>query len=554
MTEAAGSRADPDFRVLFEAAPTLYLVLAPDLTVVAVSNAFLDATNSKREALVGRPVFGLFPDGSVAMARSLHASLAKVLQEGRPDRMAVHKFDIRRRSRDGGGFEERYWSPANFPVFREGKLIHIIHRVVDVTEFIQRRNDGESRPLAGGGADIMDHARDIAAANLTLRQEQERTDALLRAVTDSLDDVILAKDIEGRYLTINPGGARLIGQPASAIMGRDDRAFFDAGVAEQIRAADRRILAEGVPRTYEEQITIAGMTHTYLTTKSPYRDRDGKIIGLLGISRDITGRKHAEEEIRLLNSSLEQRVIARTAELEHANRELEAFSYTVSHDLRAPLRSMDGFAQALGEDYAERLDGTGRDYLKRIRDASQRMADLIDGILVLSRVVRQDMNRERVDLTVMARDILATLAIQEPGRKVAVRVADGLSIAGDRRLLQVALQNLLGNAWKYTSRREHANIEFGILQSPDTAVPVYFIRDDGAGFDMKYATKLFGAFQRMHGAGEFAGHGIGLATVQRIVRRHGGRIWASAVVDGGAEFQFTLWESPDPAPTNRLPG
>jgi light-regulated signal transduction histidine kinase (bacteriophytochrome) len=264
-------------------------------------------------------------------------------------------------------------------------------------------------------------------------------------------------------------------------------------------------------------------------------------MGLIGISRDITDRKLAERQIRQLNAELEQRVALRTAELEAANRELEAFSYSVSHDLRAPLRSMDGFAQALLEDYADKLDETARGYIRRVRDASQRMAELIEGILELSRIVRQDMHREPVDLSALAGEIVAGLAAREPQRIVEARIAQGLVADGDRRLLRAVLENLLGNAWKYTSRHGSARIEFGADAGSNGKI-LYFVRDDGAGFDMKYADKLFGAFQRMHGATEFEGHGVGLATVQRIIRRHGGRIWAEAQVEKGATFFFTLWD------------
>lgn len=259
---------------------------------------------------------------------------------------------------------------------------------------------------------------------------------------------------------------------------------------------------------------------------------------LLVAMDDVTDRKQVANRLLQFNAELEQRVAERTTELASTNRELEAFSYSVSHDLRAPLRSIDGFSRIVQEDYAARLDDEGRDHLARIRAAAQRMGQLIDALLDLSRVSRAELRRERVDLSTMARDVVAELREREPDRVVEVIVTDGLTAEGDPRLLRVVLQNLIGNAWKFTSKRTDARIEFGATdQDAHTA---WFVRDNGAGFEAAYAAKLFGAFQRLHGSDEFPGTGIGLATVMRIVRRHGGHVWAEGVVDHGATFWFAL--------------
>ena len=229
-------------------------------------------------------------------------------------------------------------------------------------------------------------------------------------------------------------------------------------------------------------------------------------------------------------------------ELEATNRELEAFSYSVSHDLRAPLRSIDGFSQILLEDYADSLDEEGKDYLGRVRAASQRMGRLIDDLLGLSRVTRGALHREKIDLSSLVRELAEGMGESRPDREVDLEIEDGIEGIGDPRLVRVALTNLVGNAFKFTEKEDRAKISFG--EDPKLSylgrVPVYYVRDNGAGFDMEYADKLFGAFQRLHGASEFEGTGIGLATVQRIVHRHGGRVWAEGEVGRGATFFFTL--------------
>jgi signal transduction histidine kinase len=287
-----------------------------------------------------------------------------------------------------------------------------------------------------------------------------------------------------------------------------------------------------------------------------------------------------EEEIWKLNRELEQRVIERTTQLEAANKELEAFAYSVSHDLRAPLRIIDGFSQAIEEEYAGKLDETGKDYFQRVRGASQRMAQLIEALLSLSRQTRGEPNRTTVDMSALAKAAADDLWKTRPDRRVEFVIADGVTVQGDPVMLRAALENLLGNAWKFTEKRDPARIEFGVIDcgtanaSPPLPLPfkgrekggdgssrsadcgrnsqipnpksemegktVYFVRDNGAGFDMAYANKLFTAFQRLHAASEFPGLGIGLATVLRIVHRHGGRIWAEGAVDKGATFFFTL--------------
>jgi len=301
----------------------------------------------------------------------------------------------------------------------------------------------------------------------------------------------------------------------------------------------------------------------------PIRNDAGEIVRWFGTAINIDRLIRAQKAIHNLNERLEQRVLDRTAELESANRELESFCYSVSHDLRTPLRSIDGFSQATLEDYGERLDDAGRDYLNRVRNGCRQMDQLIDDLLRLARITREQMSRETVDLSAMAHAVVRQLKESEPERNVDIRIAPGLVAIGDTRLLQAALFNLLANAWKFTAKTPAAVIEVGSCsgnqraeiggQPPldgSAASPsqlatglrappsVFFVRDNGVGFDMKYAGKLFNAFQRLHTVREFPGTGIGLATVARVIQRHGGRIWAVAAPGSGATFYFMLEPEP----------
>jgi signal transduction histidine kinase len=286
-------------------------------------------------------------------------------------------------------------------------------------------------------------------------------------------------------------------------------------------------------------LVVAYLVSRYLTRGLDELKRGATLVGSgdLGYRITIKARDELGNLAQAFNSMTANLFSART-QLTQANRELEAFSYSVSHDLRAPLRSINGFSLALLEDYAEKLDEQGKDYLKRVRAASQRMAQLIDDLLNLSHVTRSEMRHETVDLSALSRAIAAELQRTQPERQVTFVIAPGLVASGDVRLLRVVLENLLGNAWKFTGKHPTAKIEFGVTQHDGR--PTYFVRDDGAGFDMAFGDKIFGAFQRLHSMTEFEGTGIGLATVQRIIHRHGGQVWAEGAVEQGATFHFTL--------------
>lgn len=257
-------------------------------------------------------------------------------------------------------------------------------------------------------------------------------------------------------------------------------------------------------------------------------------MGVIVATTDITDRKLAEDHIRQLNQDLQMRSDA----LELSNKELESFSYSVSHDLRSPLRAIDGFSQALLEDYGERLDEDARHDLDRIRGATQRMGHLIDDLIGLARLTRSELHPKAINLSMIANEVVNELREIEPDRSVEFMIQDDLNANGDPYLMRQVLMNLLGNAWKFSRKKAQAHIEFGLMSKDNQ--PVYFVRDDGVGFDMTYVDKLFKVFQRLHSMTEFDGTGIGLANVQRIIQRHGGKIWAEGHVNEGATFYFTL--------------
>ncbi len=419
MKRPATSVPTHDFRALFEGAPGLYLVLTADLTIVAVTDAYLRATMTQRDEILGRGLFDVFPDNpddpAATGVRNLRASLDRVRQNRVPDTMAVQEYDVRRPESEGGEFEERYWSPTNFPVLdAQGALVYIIHRVEDVTEFVRLKQLGNERETLTG--------------QLRTKAEQMEAEVYLRS--------------------------------------------------QEVAQANQQL-------------------------------------------------HQANAELSRLAS-----------ELERSNKELESFSYSVSHDLRAPLRAIDGFSEAVLEDYASLLPAEGQRLLATIRQNTKRMGRLIDDLLSFSRLGRKELEMAPVDLVALAEAVVRDLRKAEPERRVEVTVAALPSVRGDSSLLRQVLTNLIGNAFKFTRRRPEARVEIG--SRSEGGETTFYVRDNGTGFDMRYAGKLFGVFQRLHRDDEFEGTGVSLALVQRIIHRHGGRVWAEGRVDEGATFSFTL--------------
>ena len=568
----------PDFQTLFESAPGLYLVLTPALTIVAVSDAYLNATMTKREEILDRGLFEVFPDNpdvpTATGVRNLRASLDRVLANRVPDAMAVQKYDIRRPESEGGGFEERYWSPVNSPILgADGKVDYIIHRVEDVTDFIRlKQEESEQRRIterlqtrvaemeaeifrktqqiqiaerlrtraAEMEAEIFRRAQQIQEVNNQLQREldaRKQAEELLRASEERFhlmvkhvkDYAIFMLDAEGHVATWNAGAERIKGYRADEIIGRHFSCFYtpddvQAGKPEQLLKE-----AETKGRCEEEgwRVRKDGAQFWANVVFTALRDQHGTLLGFTKVTRDITERKRAEQEIQ-------QNSVA----LEAANKELDAFSYSVAHDLRAPLRAIDGFSRILLEEHAPTLAPEAQHHLNVVRRNSQRMGLLIDDLLAFSRLSRQPLNRQPVRPADLARQCVDELRAEQQGRRVEIAIGNLPACQADPVLLKQVWINLLANALKYTRKQEVAVIEVGSREQASACV--YFVKDNGVGFDMQYADKLFGVFQRLHRPEDYEGTGVGLAIVQRIIHRHGGRVWAEAAVNQGATFYFTF--------------
>jgi PAS domain S-box-containing protein len=490
-------------RSLIEASLDPLITIGPDGAITDANTATERATGYERAKLVGTEFSGYFSEPDLA-----RAGYEQVFRDG-----SVRDYPLELRHRDGHAISVLY----NASVYRDAS--------------------GQALGVFAAARDVTQNKRAQAA----LRESEERLRALFDNAPVGIDELTASGDL----VRANPCFCEIIGYSAGELHGMRLQDISHPGDLDADLA--------GLQRLFSGEIDTYSMDKRYLRSdgevvwaevnRAAVRSQDGNPLQLIGVVRDVTAQHRAEAEVRALNADLEARVYQRTAELERANKNLAAFTYSVSHDLRAPLRALSGFSEALLEDCGDQLDETGRGYAGRIQAASERMGALIDDLLLLSRVSRADMNLTPVDLSAEVASIAVELQSAEPGRQVRFAIQEGIWVTADRPLIRSVVQNLLENAWKFTARRDGASIEFGTTTADDAGV-CYYLRDNGAGFDPAYAGKLFQPFQRLHAASEFPGTGIGLASVQRIIDRHGGRTWAEGAVGGGATFYFTLGTKP----------
>jgi PAS domain S-box-containing protein len=368
-----------------------------------------------------------------------------------------------------------------------------------------------------------------------LRESRE----LLHSIIENNCDVVYRKDLEGRYMMVNTAATTIIGKFSDGIIGRDDKALFPPETAEVFRRNDLLVIKSGNLMNFEEKmVNRNGTTSYFLTTKGPLHDENGNITSIFGVSRDVTEQKRYEKQIERQNAALEERVKERTWNLEQSNREMEAFCHAISHELRAPIARLEGFLQAVAECLQSQELQDIPYYLERLSFSTEQMKSAVDALLMMYRLTTAELSPEPVNLTYLSQQVMIDLMDEFGSHTIHFDNRPETIVRGDRKLLELCMQNLLANALKYSSKKPESLISVGM--ETWEGEPVYFVKDNGAGFDMAYAGNLFKPFSRLHHSTEFSGTGIGLAMVQRIIEKHQGRIWADSRLDEGTTIFFTL--------------
>lgn len=536
MEKQNDALSQPDYKVLFENVPGLYLILLPDFTITAVSNSYAAATMTVREHIIGKKLFEVFPDNpddKFADGESnLRYSLNTVLKSKQTHTMAVQKYDIRNAD---GQFEVRWWSPVNKPILdQNGAVQYIIHRVEDVTEYVRNQEswvkkdikiEGLERKVSDMEMEIYARAQKIQQMNADLEQSLElikESKEKYQSLFDSIDqgyciiEMIfneLQIPVDYRFLEINAsfekqtGLSNAVGKRMREFAPNHEEYWFKtygeiALTGQSMRFENR---AEQLNRWYEVYA---------------YRFGKPEQLQVAILFNDITARKKAEEQLAA------------------ANKELEAFSYSVSHDLRAPLRAINGFSDMLVQKYGETLDSDAKRLLSVIKTNALSMGNLIDDLLAFSRTGRKEISLSLTDMQSLVYSAINELCQSEYEKMKIFNLKKLPPAQCDMQLMRQVWLNLISNAIKYSSKKQKPEIEIGATEKNGEII--YYVKDNGAGFDMQYADKLFGVFQRLHSQKEFEGNGVGLALVQRIITKHGGRVWAEAELEKGACFYFTL--------------
>jgi len=493
------NRSEQKYRTLFDEDLTPNFIISPDGSIKNCNQAFIDlfGYKNRKAALQGN-----FNDRFTNFMHQVY--FWEALQEGEE----INNYEM----------------PASK---LNGENVQIILKIVAETNENQ-----ELTEIVGYIQDITNRKQAEAA----LRKSEER----YRSLIETTNDWIWEIDDDYCFTYSSLKIQSILGYDLNHVMGESIFELMPPHIQNIAEKKFKNFTHHQKAFINEELsfINAKGDITIFETSGIPLFTNNGIFQGYRGIAKDITERKRTEKQIARLNDELEYKVIERTKMLQIANKELEAFSYSVSHDLRAPLRSIDGFSQALIEDYIDILDETGKNYLNRVRYAAQRMSTLIDDMIKLAKVSRSTIEKNKLNLSEIASNIAKTLAENDPERNTGFIIQPDVTGVGDKNLIKVVLQNLMENALKFTSKKEQAKIEFGTEKISGNTV--YYVRDNGAGFNMTYAKKLFTPFQRLHKESDFPGTGIGLSTVQRIIHRHLGKIWAEGEINNGATFFFTL--------------